>query len=174
MKLKEIEVGMVIHCKTQDQAWDLVKHSNLPPHFASRHWNVYESDTCYYHDGFPDRWSYSDKNYFINEHLEVIEFEDLIIKDDVTLPERPVLDSHIICELMDGDRLDFGGMCNYMKIDYAEPAQMIFSFDTGKTYLNLAVVPMSNIKYIRYIHSREEIIQALEEYNKKLSEDKED
>lgn len=170
MKLREIEVGMVIHCKTQDQAWDLVKHSNLPPHFASRLWDQYECETCYCHDGFPDRWSYSDKDYFIKEHFDIIEFEDLIIDEpELTLPTKPVLDNYIICELLTGEMFDFGGMCNASEANGLNGDIIVFRYENGKKFLNLAAVPMSNIKLIRYINSREIINSAMSE-DKELSE----
>jgi hypothetical protein len=167
MELKEIEVGMVIHCKTQDQAWKLVRYGGLPSQFASRHWNVYESETCYHRHGFPDGWSYSDKNYFINEHLEVIEFEDLIIDErdtDYTLfSTKPVLDNYIVCELLTGEVFDFGGMCNASEVNGPNGNLVVFRYENGKKFLNLAAVPMSNIKLIRYINSREIINSAMSE-----------
>lgn len=173
MKLREIEVGMVIHCKTQDQAWKLVVYGGLPSHFAIKHWNVFESETCYYHYGFPDRWSYADKNYFIREHFNIIEFEDLIIDErdtDYTLfSTKPVLDNYIVCELLTGEVLDFGGMCNASEANGLNGDIIVFRYDNGKKFLNLAAVPMSNIKLIRYINSRETISSVMGE-DKELSE----
>lgn len=169
MKLKEIEVGMVIHCKTQDQAWDLVKHSNLPPHFASRLWNIYECETCYCHDGFPDRWSYSDKDYFIKEHFDIIEFEDLIIDEpELTLPTKPVLkDFHITCELMSGEILDFGGTCNGINCCDQNENLVVFITDNKKLDygLILSMIPINNIKRINYVNSREQINKVLKDIN---------
>lgn len=165
MKLKEIEVGMVIHCKTRDQAWDLVRHSDLCSELASKYWDVYKTDTCYYRG--KRGWGYCDKAYFIECGYNVTEFEDLIIDEPkLTLPTKPVLDNYIVCDLLTGEAFDFGGMCNASEVNGPNGNLVVFRYKNGKKFLNLAAVPMSNIKLIRYVNSRETI-------NSVMGEDKE-
>lgn len=166
MKLREIEKGMVIHCRTQEQAWELSMHSDLPQYFVDRLWDEYKSETCYYRE--ERSWSYCDKDYFVKRGYAVIEFEDLIIGEYI--PTGPVFDDYIICELISGGSLDFGGMCNNVVSCLSEAGLLIFRMDAENNHLILASVPVSNIKCIKYIHSREVINKILEEINSERSE----
>lgn len=164
MKLIEIIKGMVIHCRTQEQAQELSRHSDLPSYFADRLWNEYKSETCYYRE--EHSWSYSDKDYFVKGGYTVIEFEDLIIDErdtDYTLLNKPVLDSYIVCELMSGETLAFDGMCNAAEVNGRMGDHIVFRYNNGEKFLNLAAVPMSNIKYIKYIHSQKVINNVMNE-----------
>lgn len=165
MKLREIEKGMIIHCKTQGQAQELSRHSDLPSYFVDRLWDKYKSETCYYRENCS--WSYCDKDYFVRNNYEVIEFEDLIIDDHV--PTKPVFDDYIICELISGETLNFGGMCNNVTSCPFEAGLLTFRINSNhhSKPLILASVPINNIKCIKYIHSREAINEILEEINSK-------
>lgn len=168
MKLREIEAGMIIHCKTQDQALDLARYGGLSYAMAATFWNEYKSDTCYYRGR--NGWSYCDKDYFIDNGYKIIEFEDLIIDESIpALSTKPVLDNYITCELISGEVFDFGGMCNASKLNGPNGDLIVFRYDNGKKFLNLAAVPMNNIKLIRYINSRETINSVMGE-DKELSE----
>lgn len=162
MKLIEIVKGMVIHCRTQEQAWELSMHSDLPQYFVDRLWDEYKSETCYYRE--EHSWSYCDKNYFVKNGYKVIEFEDLIIDESKpTITTKPVLDSYIVCELMSGETLAFDGMCNAAEVNGRMGDHIVFRYNNGEKFLNLAAVPMSNIKYIKYIHSQKVINNVMNE-----------
>lgn len=171
MKLREIEVGMVIHCRTQEQARELARISTLPMHFAERYWDTYESNTCYLYEN--NGWMYCDRSWYVKNGYYVTEFEDLFIDDkpEPTTPTKPVLDNYITCELMTGETLDFGGMCNASEINGPKGDLVVFMYENGKKFLNLAAVPMNNIKWIKYVNSRETINNVMgESDNKELSE----
>lgn len=166
MKLRELEKGMVIHCKTQEDAMVLVNQYYMPTEFVSVYWYTYRENTCYFFTN-QNTWMYCSKNYYLREGHEVIEFEDLIIDESIpTLPTKQVLDDYIVCELMSGEVFDFGGMCNASKLNGPNGNLIVFRYDNGKKFLNLAAVPMSNIKLIRYMNSRETINSVMSENDK--------
>ena len=79
MKLKEIKPGMAIHCKTIEEAKNLVELTNSAPAFL-RSWGGEEVKTCYRMDngkinGFSSAFYYKENGY------EIVEFSDLIIPE---------------------------------------------------------------------------------------------
>lgn len=105
IKLKEIKPGMVIHCKTQEEANKLVEFGILDISFGGEdhYWNVYREDTCYYYCSFYKlsytSWLYGHYDSFKNEGRCVTEFEDLIIKDEEE--ESETMDYNITKEQLD-------------------------------------------------------------------------
>lgn len=71
IKLKEIKPGMVIHCKTQEEA-DILGYDE---------WYKYKEETCYrlYDSGY---YSFGYYDHYKRQGCEITEFEDLIIKEE--------------------------------------------------------------------------------------------
>lgn len=87
MRLREIKPGMVIHCKTEEEAKILLAHlKNKGIRWAGDTsmdktiWENYLHNTCYaiYHD---KTMRYSDKKHFEMVDREITEFSDLIIPE---------------------------------------------------------------------------------------------
>lgn len=87
MRLREIKPGMVIHCKTEEEAKILLAHlKNKGIRWAGDTsmdktiWENYLHNTCYaiYHD---KTLRYSDKKHFEMVDREITEFSDLIIPE---------------------------------------------------------------------------------------------
>ena len=79
MRLKEIKPVMVIHCKTIEEAKNLVELTNSAPAFL-RSWGGEEVKTCYRMEngkinGFSSAFYYKKNGY------EIVEFSDLIIPE---------------------------------------------------------------------------------------------
>lgn len=87
MRLREIKPGMVIHCKTEEEAKILLAHlKNKGVRWASgismdkTIWKNYLHNTCYAID-HDETLRYSDKKHFEMVDREVTEFSDLIIPE---------------------------------------------------------------------------------------------
>ena len=91
IKLKEIKPGMVIHCKTFEEAKMLARNSSLGEQFKSKDlsWYVHKDETCYcYHSNHV--WTYSYYKFYQScfTHNMFLEFVDLIIEDEEEESER--------------------------------------------------------------------------------------
>lgn len=83
VKLKLIEPGMCIHCKTFEQAEMLAKNSSMSKWFESENycWDIFKEQTCYI-KCFNFVWIYGYYDILLKNGYKVIEFEDLIIKEE--------------------------------------------------------------------------------------------
>jgi hypothetical protein len=86
MKLKPIKENMVVHCKTEDEAKELIKwayecgYSWVVGSDINTYYTFYTTDICYEMKGNSIR--YDILNYFKERNYEVIEFSDLIISEE--------------------------------------------------------------------------------------------
>lgn len=80
MKLKEIKPGMVIHCKTQEEANQLCNEVGASYRWKE-YWEVYKNRTCYEFNIYGKLCSYGSMTYFIKEKYQITEFSDLIIPE---------------------------------------------------------------------------------------------
>lgn len=91
MRLKEIKPGMVIHCKTQEEANKLCDAVGASKRWEE-YWEIYKYDTCY------QIGHYKMKNYgtaYSYRKSEITEFSDLILPE---LTAEEVLEiCHKIC-----------------------------------------------------------------------------
>ncbi len=86
MRLKEIKPGMVIHCKTEEEANALMVELNRlgytwdshikPTHHTN--WKTYREETCYRLED--DTFAYADRGFYASKY-EITEFSDLIIPE---------------------------------------------------------------------------------------------
>lgn len=82
MKLKPIEENMVVHCKTEDEAKELIKWAYECGYITegSDCWEHFTSYTCYrFHMGY---WTYESSVYFQSLGYAITEFSDLIIPEE--------------------------------------------------------------------------------------------
>lgn len=90
VKLKPIFPGMVIYCRTFEQAKLLAENSSMGKVFTKRdfHWHIFKESTCYHYeqaslvDRSQDIWSYAYYSHFTDKDYKIINFEDLIIKEE--------------------------------------------------------------------------------------------
>ena len=85
MKLKDIK-GKVIHCKTKEEATQLIETIGGQSHWI-RNWEIYRERTCYrfYNDGTIA--GYCNIHYYRDENgYEITEFSDLIIPEETESP----------------------------------------------------------------------------------------
>lgn len=119
MIFKEIKPGMVIHCKTQEEAKILVGHLNGDKDYVD-YWTKYGQDTHYEISSRLKPTTFGTRNLYRNSmhQYQIVEFTDLIITDS----EKPV--SQIIEEVREtvcdhlckySDTADEDGVCDYMR-----------------------------------------------------------
>lgn len=86
IKLKPIEPGMVIHCPTEENAKELLKHldelgycwNNREELHAKTYYEMYKEDTCYEIDEEEMSIMYCYKESFIEDGKQIVEFSDLV------------------------------------------------------------------------------------------------
>ena len=162
VKLKEIKPGMVIHCKTQEEAIALCLNTDIPFRFID-YWDCYKEQTCYCHNEYSN--AYGDIKTYKCEYT-ITEFEDLIIDDGMEEeqvendnPDKP----YVTCTLVDGTVLDFDKRCEEID-EFGSNHDMIVFFVKNKTIgLNLSAIPKSQIKMINFVHTAEEFAELLKE-----------
>lgn len=117
MTFKDINKDVLIHCKTQDEAKQLVEHLGCDSDWIG-FWKEFGSDTHY--EIYPNLQmnSFGNKKMYQGSGLRIVEFSDLIIDDS----EKSV--SQIIQEVCEtvcdhlckySDTADDAGVCDYMR-----------------------------------------------------------
>ena len=160
VKLKEIKPGMIIHCKTKEEAEMLINHFNLSNHYVDC-WDIYGDQTCY-HTGI-HHWVYGDIYHFRRDGLKIYEFEHFIINDEYKNEETAEDKPYITCTLVEGTVLEFDKRCEEID-ECGSNHDMIVFFVKNKTFgLNLSVIPKSQIKMINFVHTAEEFAELLKE-----------
>lgn len=75
MKLREIKPGMVIHCKTREEANQLVDLTDIGKSYKN-YWRIEKENTCYsFRNNF---WQFSPIDWYIRNGYTITEFSDLI------------------------------------------------------------------------------------------------
>jgi hypothetical protein len=93
MKLKPIEENMVIHCKTEDEAKELIKWAyecGFEWRLANAdetHFEIHGETTCYNFKG--SMITYCDKSFYKEPMYYVFEFTDLVIPEEHMSAEEP-------------------------------------------------------------------------------------
>lgn len=107
MRLKEINPGMVIHCKTEEEAEVLLGHLQNQGikwiggiSMEQTNWVRYKWDTCYA-VGHDNQLQFSEKEYFEQLDLKITEFSDLIIPE-LSAAEVPAILYEICKEYSSG------------------------------------------------------------------------
>lgn len=164
IKFRELENGMAIHCKTQEEVEKLVRHYGMPSGFIEK-WIVYKEETCYFYQPeiFPHNpWTYQDRVYALTNKYKftLVEFEDLIESEESKRQPRP---SYVVCELTSGEVMDFNGYCNHFELWGANDDFVKFqSGDVIKGPLvNLAYVKVSEIKRIICVSPEEKLMATV-------------
>jgi Fe2+ or Zn2+ uptake regulation protein len=82
MKLKPIKDGMVVHCKTEDEAKELIKWAHECGYGTEIPdcWKHYNKHTCYRF--YTNYWTYESNVYFESVGCKITEFSDLIIPEE--------------------------------------------------------------------------------------------
>lgn len=80
MRLKEIKPGMVIHCKTEDEAKLLSEYGGMPDNFVEYWSKNYKENTCY-HLKCGSGWYFGNEQYYSNKGQEITPFTSLIIEE---------------------------------------------------------------------------------------------
>lgn len=170
IKFRELENGMAIHCKTQEEAEKLVQYYGMSSGFIEK-WIVYKDETCYFYQPeiFPHNpWSYQDRVYALKnkDKFTLVEFEDLLIPEGPEKQEeskKPPRPSYIVCELTSGEVMDFNGYCNHFELWGANDDFVKFqSVDVFKGPLvNLAYVKVSEIKRIVCVSPEEKLMATV-------------
>ena len=78
MRLKEIKPGMVIHCKTEEEAEVLCDNREICRGWKD-FWNTYKERTCYKFNGTGNLDTYGSIEAYAGENI--VEFSDLIIPE---------------------------------------------------------------------------------------------
>jgi hypothetical protein len=106
MKLKPIEDEMVVHCKTEDEAKELIKWAcdergyNT---FPLGTWHDYKDYTCYHFyqlNNGKNTISYCNKSYYLDNNYEITEFSDLIIPEE-EMREAAKEEKHAVNDYID-------------------------------------------------------------------------
>lgn len=159
--MRKLKVGMAVHCKTPEQAWELVRVYAMPAEFAYDYWDRYKENTCYiYGAERGDGWTFCRIGYALEEGFDIVEFNELSFDGKEEKPS--VFDSYVVCELMTGEVLDFDKLCNEPKIiDGDSLVKFMCKNEKTGMWVNLAVIPVVNIKCIKYVHSCEVINKVI-------------
>lgn len=165
MKLKPIEIRMVIRCKTFKEAEMLYEHYGLPQ-WALNSWCEYDSNTCYDYLS-PGRWEYDHYAYYIDRGRTIVDFEDLVIdwegeKPTISTESEPDK-SYITCTLIDGTVLDFDRLCDSFCCMGKTENIVQFKATNGNKFISLSFIPISQIKKIDTFYTDEERAWLLSE-----------
>lgn len=100
MIMLKIKPGMAIHCKTQEEANLLFDNTSLKfdKLFSDKwhHWDVFGENTCYSYNQY-EVWSYGHYvHYKEDPNYEIIEFKDLIVKEEGLPSVEGVKNKHML------------------------------------------------------------------------------
>lgn len=116
MIFKEIKPGMVIHCKTQDEAKCLVEHLNGDRDFIE-YWTKYNQDTHYEISIYLKPTTFGTRNQYRYSMYRIVEFADLIITDSEKSVSQIIEE---VCETVCDHLCRYSdtaadGVCDYMR-----------------------------------------------------------
>jgi hypothetical protein len=92
MKLKPIENDMIVHCKTEDEAKELIRWAYecgfewVISDAYKTNFAMYKEETCYYFLQFSI--SFSSKKYFDNKGYDILEFSELVLEEEPKYPRH--------------------------------------------------------------------------------------